>query len=130
MVVLTAVPTPFEAQVLAARLGADGILWQLRSLVGAPYNIGGVEVLVPANQLAEARDLLLVDEVEAALESADPDAEPTDAHALEGAAASARVIGATRAPHRGLLVRTTRLWLVVVVAVICCAVLATKFLVP
>jgi hypothetical protein len=132
MVVLTAVPTAFQAQVLAARLGADGILWQLRSLVGAPYNIGGVEVLVPADQLAEARDLLLVDEVEAALEPADPDeAKSAEPHTGEATQPSAAFVDSAPTPrqHHRLRVRAMRFGIVVVVAVICVAVLTVK-LVP
>jgi hypothetical protein len=133
MVVLTAVPTAFQAQVVAARLGADGILWQLRSLVGAPYNIGGVEVLVPADQLAEARDLLLVDEVEAALESADPDTAESAGPPRHGATPALKALvdvrPAPRQRHR-VVVRATRLSIIVVVTVICCAVIATKFMIP
>lgn len=68
MVSLTTVPTEFGARVLMARLGADGVVCQLRSAVGAPYHLGGTEVLVPADQFSQARELLLVDEVESALE--------------------------------------------------------------
>ena len=58
----------FEARVLAARLGADGILWQLRGdgLDGICPG-GGVDVLVSVDDLPGAQELLLADEVEDAL---------------------------------------------------------------
>ena len=75
----------FEAQLLAARLGADGFLWELRGNVGGPYPLGPVTVLVPAEQLADARALLLADEVEQAFDGA-----ATDGPAEDGAATSHR----------------------------------------
>ena len=57
-----------------ARLGADGILTQLRGAEDGPYPLPHpVEVLVAHDQLDEARQLLLADQVEAIFEaSADP----------------------------------------------------------
>jgi hypothetical protein len=66
----------FEAKVLAARLGCDGIVWQFRG--GNPdsvYPVGGVDVLVREDDLVLARELLLADEVEEAL-SPDTEAAP------------------------------------------------------
>ena len=52
----------FEARILAARLGSDGIVWELRGGVGGPYPVGAVEVLVDADDEELARQLLVVDE--------------------------------------------------------------------
>jgi hypothetical protein len=66
MVHLTTVGSTFEARVVMARLGADGILTQLRGARDGPYPLPGpVEVLVVADQADEARQLLLADQVEA-----------------------------------------------------------------
>jgi hypothetical protein len=66
MVHLTTVGSTFEARVLAARLGADGILTQLLGARDGPYPLPGpVEVLVAADQADVARQLLLADKVEA-----------------------------------------------------------------
>jgi hypothetical protein len=56
----------FHARVIAARLGADGILTQLRGDSTGPYPLEHeVEVLVPVDDLDVARELLLVDDIEA-----------------------------------------------------------------
>jgi hypothetical protein len=66
MVPLTIVGSSFEARVLMARLGADGILVQTRGGCDGTYPLPGpVEVLVVQNQADEARELLLADQVEA-----------------------------------------------------------------
>jgi hypothetical protein len=66
MVPLTVTSSTFEAQVLCARLGADGILAQMRGAMQGPYPLPGlVTVLVDADQADDARQLLLVDQVEA-----------------------------------------------------------------
>jgi hypothetical protein len=66
MVPLTVTASTFEAQVLCARLGADGILTEMRGNMQGPYPLPGlVTVLVEADQAEDARQLLLVDEVEA-----------------------------------------------------------------
>src|SRR5262249_50684505 len=64
MVRLATVQSGFEAKVLAARLGAEGIVWELRGAVDGPYPMGPVVVLVEEHELAVARELLLVDGVE------------------------------------------------------------------
>jgi hypothetical protein len=69
MVRLATVPDPFSARVLAARLGAEGLLWELRGGDG-PYPIGPVHVFVPE------RDLRAAQEVLAAAEELPPDSEP------------------------------------------------------
>jgi len=59
--------------VLAARLGSDGIVAQLRGAVDGPYPIGDVMVYVGEDDLDTAQELLLADEVEAAFDDADDD---------------------------------------------------------
>lgn len=61
MVPLTAVNSGFHGRVIAARLGADGILTQLRGAADGPYPVGAVEVLVPEDDLDDARALLEAD---------------------------------------------------------------------
>jgi hypothetical protein len=58
----------FEARVLVARLGADGILCQIRGEIDSPYPVGPVVVLVEDEHLPEARALLVLDAAEAALD--------------------------------------------------------------
>jgi hypothetical protein len=48
----------FEARVLVARLGAEGILWELRGGHDGPYPMGPVHVYVEADDLARAEDLV------------------------------------------------------------------------
>jgi len=75
MVHLTTVGSTFEARVVMARLGADGILTQLRGAQDGPYPLPRpVEVLVARDQADEARQLLLADQVEAVFEEPDGDA--------------------------------------------------------
>jgi len=69
MVHLRTVPSAFHARVLAARLGADGIVTELRGALDGPYPVGVVKVLVPDTDLEVARELLLADEVEAAFDA-------------------------------------------------------------
>ena len=71
MVHLMSTPTAFEAKVVVARLGAEGIIWQLRGNVDSLYPVGTIEVLVAEDDAELARQLLLVDEVESAF-GADP----------------------------------------------------------
>lgn len=73
MVPLASLSNQFEAQVLGARLGAEGILWQLRG-ASSVYPFGSVEMLVDADDLTEARELLLADEVESVFAADDGDA--------------------------------------------------------
>ena len=65
----------FHARVVAARLGSEGIVTQLRGNVDGPYPMGSVEVLVTQDDLAAARELLLADDVES---SFDDDGEGAD----------------------------------------------------
>jgi hypothetical protein len=55
MVPLTTASTGFEAKVLAAHLGAEGIVWELRGNVDGPYPVGPVVILVSADDLEDAR---------------------------------------------------------------------------
>lgn len=66
MVHLRTVSDPWHARVLAARLGAEGIVTELRGNVSGPYPFGPAHVLVEAGQAGLAAQLLLADEVEAA----------------------------------------------------------------
>ncbi|HZA75619.1 MAG TPA: DUF2007 domain-containing protein [Acidimicrobiales bacterium] len=62
MVPLTTAANPMAARILAAHLGAEGIVWQLRGDVDGPYPVGPVEVLVPAADLEVARIIVGLDE--------------------------------------------------------------------
>ncbi len=66
MVAVARVTDAFHARVVAARLGSEGIVTQLRGAVDGPYPMGDVEVLVNAPDLDTAREILLADEVESA----------------------------------------------------------------
>ncbi len=48
----------FEARVIAARLGAEGIVWELRGSVDGPLALGTVDVLVTEADYGAARDVL------------------------------------------------------------------------
>jgi len=48
----------FEARVLVARLGAEGMLWELRGGHDGPYPMGPVHVYVEADDLTRARELV------------------------------------------------------------------------
>ena len=59
MVPVRRVTDQFEAQVLVARLGAAGVVAQLRGAgVDAVYPMGSIEVLVPEEELSWAEELL------------------------------------------------------------------------
>jgi hypothetical protein len=51
--------TDFEAKVLTAQLGAEGIIWQVRGVVDSVYPLGDIDVLVPLDELDAARPLLM-----------------------------------------------------------------------
>jgi Putative prokaryotic signal transducing protein len=65
----------FHARVVAARLGSEGIVTQLRGNVDGPYPMGSVEVLVTEDDLVAARELLLADDVESSFADDDEVAE-------------------------------------------------------
>jgi len=58
MVHLVTVESGFEAKLIAARLGADGVISELRGGVDGPYPVGRVHLYVPADELDLARELL------------------------------------------------------------------------
>ena len=62
----------FEARVLVARLGAEGILWELRGGHDGPYPMGPVHVYVEADDLARAQDLLTIAELPVEPDDAEP----------------------------------------------------------
>ena len=66
----------FEARILTAQLGAEGIIWELRG-ADAVYPLGNVDVLVPEAELDEARTVLLPtdDDADHALPIGDDDAD-------------------------------------------------------
>jgi hypothetical protein len=89
MVPLTTAANSLAARILAAHLGAEGIVWQLRGNVDGPYPVGPVEVLVPADDLELARavvasadaDPVIVADDEPGMDAADgTDAEIADRH--------------------------------------------------
>ena len=65
---LVRVPDAFAARVLVAKLGSEGVVTSLRGSVEGPYPMGPVTVLVPEDDLELAREILLVEEVEAAFD--------------------------------------------------------------
>jgi hypothetical protein len=73
MVRLLTLSSTFHARVVAARLGAEGVLTRLQGNVDGPYPMGEVHVYVEENELDTARELLLVDEVESAFDGAGED---------------------------------------------------------
>ena len=74
MLRLRTAASPFHARVIAARLGADGILTELRGNLGGPYPVGETSVWVPEDEAEVAAALLLADDLEAG--SLDPGCAP------------------------------------------------------
>ena len=74
MVRLTTCGDAFEARLLAARLGSEGVVWSLGGGRDGPFAIGEVEVLVDENDLMTARELLSLDDFDRPFEA--EDAEP------------------------------------------------------
>ncbi len=68
MVRLTTVGTSFHARVIAARLGSEGIVTDLRGNVDGFYPVGDVHVYVDQEDLPEAQEILMVDDVESAFD--------------------------------------------------------------
>jgi hypothetical protein len=58
MVRLMTATDAFAAKVVAAQLGGEGIIWQLKGGVDGPYPFGPVHVYVPESDLEEARGVL------------------------------------------------------------------------
>ncbi len=68
MVRLATVNTSFHARVIAARIGAEGIVTELRGNLDGPYPMGDVHVFVTEDDLPTAQELLMADEVESAFD--------------------------------------------------------------
>jgi hypothetical protein len=75
MVPVVRVADGFHARVVAARLGSEGILTQLRGGIDNPYPMGPVEVLVGEDDFQDALDLLMADDIESAFPD-DGDGDP------------------------------------------------------
>ena len=83
MVRLVTVAHPFHARVIAARVGCEGIVTELRGSVDGPYPMGDVHIYVPELDLPIAKELLLADEVESAFDDEETFDEPgASAHEL------------------------------------------------
>lgn len=66
---LTTVRGTFHGRVLVARLGAAGVLAELRGALDGPYPFQvAVDVLVAEDDLETAREILLADAVDAAVD--------------------------------------------------------------
>jgi hypothetical protein len=77
MCYLTTVAGSFHGRVLAARLGAEGVLVMLKGTTDGPYPLpSAVDVLVPSDQLKLAREILLADAVDDAFSEVDLDEVP------------------------------------------------------
>jgi hypothetical protein len=63
MVRLMTASNPMEARIIAARLGAEGIVWELRGSVDGPLALGPIDVLVDADGFESAKELVLADDV-------------------------------------------------------------------
>jgi hypothetical protein len=86
--------------VIAARIGAEGIVTELRGNLDGPYPMGEVHVYVAEDDLASAQELLMADEVESAFE------DPDDAFELPRSPALWIVVAAILALTAVLFVRT------------------------
>ena len=71
MVRLVTVNSSFHARVIAARVGAEGIVTELRGNLDGPYPMGDVHVYVSEEDLPSASELLMADEVESAFDDED-----------------------------------------------------------
>jgi hypothetical protein len=68
MVRLMTAANAMEARIIAARLGAEGIVWEFRGSVDGPLALGPVEVLVDADGFETAKELMLADDVESSFD--------------------------------------------------------------
>ena len=68
MVRLVTVNSSFHARVIAARVGAEGIVTELRGNLDGPYPVGDVHVYVAEEDLPSASEILMADEVESAFD--------------------------------------------------------------
>ncbi|HEX5366663.1 MAG TPA: hypothetical protein VFW63_08375 [Acidimicrobiales bacterium] len=119
MVPLTTAATGFEARVIAAHLGAEGIVWELRGNVDGPYPVGPVVVMVAEAELATAREVVAG--------SAAPGTDPTG---IPEAEAEAPIVGpgAGDAPSEAAR-RHRSLWLPLIAALVVTATLLGRLLV-
>jgi hypothetical protein len=92
MVPVALATTGFEAKLLAALLGAEGVVWELRGDVDGPYPVGGIEVLVPTDEAARAEEILAA--------TAEVDDERFDDPTSRGRSGEAEVATATAVPRR------------------------------
>src|SRR3954454_20107564 len=67
MVRLMTAANPMEARIIAARLGAEGIVWEFRGSVDGPLAVGPVDVLVDEDGLEVARQVVHIDAHEVAV---------------------------------------------------------------
>jgi hypothetical protein len=77
----------FEAKLLAARLGSEGVLWELRGGVDNAYPLGPVHVYVDEADLSVAHDVL------APVSDDEPDDEPGARRSPAALVASVIVVG-------------------------------------
>ena len=78
---LITVRNPFHARVIAARLGAEGMVTELRG-VDDLYPVGDIHVFVSEEDLPAAQELLMADEVESAFDDPEPDTDLSTPRAL------------------------------------------------
>jgi hypothetical protein len=93
MVVVACVSNRFEADLLAAKLGAHGVVWQIRSreLVPTTHPIGWLEVLVPADERELADEVLAEDALPIVLDDGTTADEPLPHPGLSPAMRTLRV---------------------------------------
>jgi hypothetical protein len=102
MCYLTTVTGPFQGRVLAGRLGAEGVMVALKGRSDSLTPGGStVDVLVPADQLTRAREILLADAVDDAFGSMElsyldlaSESEPVPAWALDAGLGDGSLSGA------------------------------------
>ena len=105
MVLVRTVPSGFHARVIAARLGAEGIVTELRGNVGGPYPFGEASVWVTPADAELAAALLLADEVEDAFAGGFEERRPVrlwDRRRLLAGAGLLLVAAGALAAHAGL----------------------------
>ena len=82
MVRLATVNSSFHARVIAARVGLEGVVTELRGNLDGPYPMGNVHIFVSEDDLPVAKELLLADEVESAFDDDDVGASTGSSWAL------------------------------------------------
>src|SRR5262249_512809 len=83
MVRLATVTSTFHARVIAARVGAEGMVTELRGNLAGPYpTMGEVHVYIAEDDLPSAQELLMADEVESAFDNDDGPERPGASPAL------------------------------------------------